>query len=139
MIRRRTHQPRQWKFSWNGVLCLVAAVVFGVIGYVQVEDLYWLRHRGEVVTGTVVDRAGGRSPWIEVRYVTRAGETVTERTSNGDAELGRSIEVIYDREDPERMQANDWGLGYWFPALFFGAATAGFAIGAFVQLRPRRD
>ncbi|MET7279177.1 DUF3592 domain-containing protein [Kribbella sp. NPDC005582] len=130
-------RPRRWKVTWEGIACLIAALVFGAIGTVQIEDLYWLRHRGEVVTGTVVDRVDGRRPSIEVRYTTLAGETFTEYTSNGEGAVGESVEVIYDREEPTRMQTEDWGLGYGLPGVFCGVSVV-FIVAGFVQLRPRR-
>ncbi|MFI7064632.1 DUF3592 domain-containing protein [Kribbella sp. NPDC050124] len=108
-------------------MCLVAAVAVAGFGYGELEDLYWLQHRGEVVQATVLDEYGFRTARIEVRFVTRAGETVTGETANYvDAEVGRTIDVVYDREDPSRMQAADWGFDYWIPAAIFGAGTVLF-------------
>ncbi|GAB3934741.1 hypothetical protein GCM10029976_044120 [Kribbella albertanoniae] len=125
----KAESRRRWLLE--GIGGFVGAVVVAFIGYVQVEDLYWLRHRGEVATGIVVDRkVGGRDSWIEVRYTTKAGRTVTEMTSNfeGEPAVGAPIEVVYDPEEPDRMQAENWGLGYGFPVVFFPLATIGFVV-----------
>nr|WP_238355716.1 DUF3592 domain-containing protein [Kribbella sandramycini] len=134
--RRRHRRDRGWRVSGEFVAFLAAAVGFGVVGAVQIVDLYWLRERGEVVMGTVLEKSSGKSPSIEVRYVTGAGETIVEGTTNyEEAEVGQSIAVIYDPLEPRRMQAEDYGLSYWFPAVFLGVPTVGFLIGAVVNLR----
>lgn len=108
----------------------MASLVFVGIGWAQISDLYWLRHRGEVVTGTVVDRYGSKTVHLEIEYVTKAGRTVRSETSNFDEDhrVGQQIQVIYDREEPERMQAASWGLGYGFPAVAFSLVFIGFAV-----------
>jgi hypothetical protein len=118
------------------VVLLIMAVVFGVIGWLQVVDLHQLRERGEVVTGTVVEKYGARTQHIAVEFVTRKGEKVRAETSNFDqAEVGQQIEVIYDRDDPQTMQAADWGLGYGLIVTMFGLVAVGFAVGGIVKLR----
>ncbi|MFI6675519.1 DUF3592 domain-containing protein [Kribbella sp. NPDC050470] len=120
-------------------MSLVAAVVLAVVCYAELEDLYWLQRRGEVVSAAVLDESGGRTTRIEVRYVTLAGEVVTGETSNyEDAEVGGTIDVVYDRVDPSRMQAAAWGFDYWFPGVFLGGASVGFLIYGINSLWGRR-
>nr|WP_238355715.1 DUF3592 domain-containing protein [Kribbella sandramycini] len=121
---------------------MAVAVVFVVFACIQVNDLYWLRQRGEVVTGTVVDRVDGRSPSIEVRYTTRAGETVTEDTSNAydmdKIRVGAQLDVIYDPEQPDRMQAADFSRSYGWPVIIFGVFSLAAAGGGLAMLRRAR-
>src|SRR5436190_1067526 len=117
-------------------MCLVAAAIFSGLGYHEAHNLYLLKHRGEVVSATVLEESGGKSPHITVRYVTRSGETVTEDTSNyEDADPGETIQVVYDPEDPSRMQAADWGFDYWFPGIL-GLVAAVFLVVGIVGLLP---
>ncbi|MEU4608471.1 DUF3592 domain-containing protein [Kribbella sp. NPDC023972] len=107
-------------------MCAVAAVLLAGAGYAEVEDMYWLQRRGEVVTATVVDEySSGRSgERIDVRFVTRDGRTVETDTSNYlDAEAGTTIQVIYDPVEPTRLQAADYGFDYWLPGVFFGSGS----------------
>lgn len=130
---------RHFKLDLNGVFCFVFAVGVLVLGTVETLDIYWLKQRGEVVTATVVEVHHGRkSSSIDVRYQTKAGETIEDNTSNfNTAPTGQHIPVIYDRENPHRMQAADWGLNYWPEAIWF-AMGLGFACGGAVQLFPKR-
>ncbi|MFK4088690.1 DUF3592 domain-containing protein [Kribbella sp. NPDC020789] len=129
-------KSRRWAITYDGTMLLVAALVFAAIGWFQINDLYWLRHRGEVVTGTVIELSGSKTEHIKVTYVTTAGQTVTSETSNfEDGQVGQQIQVIYDRESPERMQAADWGLGYGFPAVGFSLAFLVFAAGGVLCMR----
>ncbi|WP_410789891.1 DUF3592 domain-containing protein [Kribbella sp. C-35] len=121
----------------EAALSLVAAVVFVGILYFEVHDLYLLKHRGEVVSATVLDESNGKSSSITVRYRTLAGETVTEDTSNyEDADPGDTIQVVYDPKKPSRMQAADWGFDYWIPGVILGLIAAGFLAYGIVGLWP---
>jgi hypothetical protein len=54
-------------------------------------------------------------------YTTLAGKKINNETSNyQQAEVGKPIQIVYDREDPERMQAADWGPDYLAPGIFGG-------------------
>ena len=136
--RRRDHGTRRWRFDREGLMSLVAAVIFSGIGYAEISDLYLLKHRGEVVSATVLDESGGRNSHITVRYLTRAGQTVTGDTSNYfDGDVGETIQVVYDPEEPDRMQAADWGFDYWMPGVIFGIAIVVFLVFGLSQLWSR--
>lgn len=122
--RRQKKRGRlRFRFDLESVMCLVGAVVFATIGTFMLQDLYWLDRRGEVVTATVLDESSGKNPSITVRYVTRAGQTIENDTSNYyEAKVGGTIDVLYDREDPYRMQAADYGTDPWLQIVFFGGA-----------------
>ncbi|GAA1698422.1 hypothetical protein GCM10009745_51060 [Kribbella yunnanensis] len=116
----------------------VAALVFLVVGLVQVADLYWLRHRGEVVTATVgeVQHSRRSTDKIKVTYVTRDGQAVVAKTANyHDAEPGQKLDVRYDRKKPTRMQAADWSLSYTRPLLLYGGVGAFLILLAVLDLR----
>ena len=136
--RSRRHRGRRSVDDrLEGVGCLVAACVFTAIGYFQIHDLYLLQHRGEVVSGTVLHESDGRTPYITVRYRTRAGETVTSDTSNyEDADPGDTIQVVYDPLDPTRMQAADWGFDYWIPGGILGVFVLVFLVVGVARLLP---
>lgn len=109
---------------------LLLTVVFGTIAGFQANDLRWLRERGEVVHGVVTAKEGGKVEEITVQYVTKAGLTVVETTSNFfDAEVGQPIDVVYDREDPYRMQSADYGTDYSGPIIFGVFAVLTLVIG----------
>jgi len=111
-------------------MCLVAAAIFTGLGYHEAHNVYLLKHRGVVVSATVLDESGGKSPHISVRYLTRAGETVTGDTSNYlDADRGDTIQVVYDPKDPSRMQAADWGFDYLFPVVLAIVAAVFLLVG----------
>ncbi|WP_405064609.1 DUF3592 domain-containing protein [Kribbella sp. NBC_01505] len=117
---------------------MVVALVFLVVGLMQLSDLYWLRHRGEVVTARVVSvevHPKGRDT-IKVTYVPRGGQAVAAKTSNyHHAEVGKTIEIRYDREKPDRMQAADWTLSYTFTLLMYGGAGALVVLFALLDVR----
>jgi hypothetical protein len=118
------------------VVLVIMAFVFVGVGWSEVDDLYALRHRGEVVTGTVVDRYGGKTEHLVVEFVTRGGAKVQADTTHFfDAEVGQPIEVIYDRDHPQLMQTTDYGLDYGLPAGLYGLVAVGFAVGGIVKLR----
>ncbi|TDO66764.1 uncharacterized protein DUF3592 [Kribbella sp. VKM Ac-2571] len=121
------HRGKRVDGRLEGALSLVAAAVFIGVGYFEIHDLYLLKHRGEVVSGTVLEESGGRTEYITVKYRTLAGETVTEDTSNyEDADPGDTIQVVYDPKKPSRMQAADFGFDYWIPGVILGLIAAGF-------------
>ncbi|MEU4196150.1 DUF3592 domain-containing protein [Kribbella sp. NPDC026611] len=130
------NRGRRWRFDYEGVACIVLSIVFVAIGYFEVHDLYLLEHRGEVVTGTVLDETGGKTPRITVRYTTLAGEQITSETANYfEAKVGQPIQIVYDRAEPTRMQTAEWGFDDWIPGVGFGAvALLMLAIGV-AQLR----
>ncbi|WP_133785149.1 DUF3592 domain-containing protein [Kribbella sp. VKM Ac-2571] len=127
MRKPSMHRGKRVDGRLEGALSLVAAAVFIGVGYFEIHDLYLLKHRGEVVSGTVLEESGGRTEYITVKYRTLAGETVTEDTSNyEDADPGDTIQVVYDPKKPSRMQAADFGFDYWIPGVILGLIAAGF-------------
>lgn len=134
--RQQDRRRRRWRFDLESVMCLVAAVVLIVIAYYELEDMYLLQHRGQVVSATVLEESGGKHPRITVRYTTVAGEVVTGDTSNYvDADAGQTIQVVYDPERPSRMQAADWGFDYWIPCVMFGLVIVLFVYFGIAGLR----
>lgn len=124
---------RRWRFEPVGAVLLFIALVVAAAGWVDVKDSYLLKQRGEVATATVLDKTTDEhgTTRIDVRFATRAGETVRARTENyKHAQKGEPIEVVYDPLHPQRMQAADWSLGYWKKALVFGAGVLGLLIAA---------
>ncbi|GAB3934744.1 hypothetical protein GCM10029976_044130 [Kribbella albertanoniae] len=123
--------------DFRAVGAFVVALGFVVAACVQSADVYFLRERGVVVTGTVLKEHDTRkSSWVEVRYVTLAGDEIVNDTSRyKSAEVGQPIDVIYDRQNPERMQAADWGLGYGFNLLVFGGFAALLVLAGILQLK----
>jgi hypothetical protein len=129
----------RFRFDLESVMCLVAAGLMAAIGAFMVRDLYWLDRRGEVVTATVLDESSRKNPSITVRYVTRAGQTIENDTSNYyEAKVGGTIDVLYDREDPYRMQAADYGTDPWVQIVIFGGVTLVFLAFGVAGLWPER-
>jgi Protein of unknown function (DUF3592) len=132
--RQKKRAMRRWGFAVGGLKWLFVAIILLGVGYAEAEDTYVLQHRGVVATGTVLHKnvplKGSTS--ITVRFVTAAGKTVKADTSNFlDAEVGQTIQVVYDPADPTRMQAADWGFDYWLPGIMFGGALAMVAAAIF--------
>ncbi|GAB3824054.1 DUF3592 domain-containing protein [Kribbella italica] len=122
--RREGRSGRQWDF--DGVLYLVVGCVALAFGCWLARDVYYLQHRGEVVPATVLHKTNGKNERIDVRYTTKAGETIEDSTTNFvDATVGGTIDVVYDPQEPTRMQATDWGYDYVLPGLV-GAFGIGF-------------
>jgi hypothetical protein len=147
---KRTNAGRAygWAAFW-----FTAAVVFGVLGGIQLWHIHSLRLRGEVVLGQVLasdiphcngERGGCTHPhrdWIDVEYVTLAGQKIRQRTTGGirdDAAVGGWIEVRYDREHPRQVQDAYSPLGYTVPLAVSGSFTALFLVFAVLLLRKRR-
>lgn len=140
-----------WKFRFDrdAVVFLLASGLLAVGGVAAGWDTYCLDQRGVVVDATVVGERTGKKARIDVRYVTRGGETIEKRVANlRAAEVGDDIQVLYDPQNPRRMQPTDWGLSYnrvalWFAgAIGFGAAGVlcafGFLADQRAWLRTRR-
>ena len=132
--RQKQRTKRRWGFSIDGLKWLFVAIILLGVCYAAAEDTYVLQHRGVVATGTVLHKnvplKGSTS--ITVRFVTASGKTVKADTSNFvDAEVGQTIQVVYDPADPNRMQAADWGFDYWLPAIFGGGVLAMLAAALF--------
>jgi hypothetical protein len=110
-----------------------------LIAAAMAEDTYWLSQRGEVVTATVLGEKsdGGRANTkrLMVRYTTLAGVQIDNDTTNYDEDkVGPTIDVVYDREDPVRMQAADWGTDYVSPGVLGGLAVIILVAGAFLLI-----
>jgi hypothetical protein len=137
--RQKKRGRLTFQFDLESVMSLVAAVVMATVGTFMLQDLYWLERRGEVVTATVLDESSGKNPSITVRYVTRAGQAIENDTSNYfEATVGGTIDVLYDREYPYRMQAADYGTDPWLLVGIFGAVTLFFLGFGVVGLWPER-
>lgn len=136
-------------YSW-AAFCLTAALVFGILGGIQLWDIHSLRLRGEVVPAQVVDsdflHCATRScshkhrDWIDVEYVTLSGQRIRQRTGKfrASAAVGGWIEVRYDREHPRHVQDASSGLGYPAPIALSGSFTVLFVVFAALLLRKRR-
>jgi hypothetical protein len=127
--RYRTERSRRrWHWDVNGLLILVGAVFLLSLGFWMARDTYLLQQRGEVVEATVLDVSSGRNARLDVRYTTKAGRTLEDSTSNFvDDTVGGTVEVVYDPEEPTRMQAADWGFDYVPPGLLGVAGVTAVA------------
>ncbi|ONI78426.1 hypothetical protein BWI15_00690 [Kribbella sp. ALI-6-A] len=129
--RYRTERSRRrWHWDGDGLITLLFAIGVLAFAFWVGRDTYLLQHRGEVVPATVLDLSTGKNARIEVRYTTKAGQTVQDSTSNFDeATVGGTVEVVYDPEEPTRMQATDWGFDYVLPGLLGAVGVAALAAG----------
>ncbi|GAB2570525.1 DUF3592 domain-containing protein [Kribbella endophytica] len=120
----------KWRRRYEGAAMLLLTVVFGALAWAEADDLRWLRERGAVVPAVVLAKEGWKTERITVRYETLAGQTIVERTSNFlEADQGQTIDVVYDREDPHRMQSADYGTDYSGPIIFGVFAVLTLVIG----------
>jgi hypothetical protein len=112
------------------VVGVLAALGFVVAAGWQTYDIRTLSSRGVLTTAAVVGESHGRDPRITVRFTTAAGEVVQADTANykEPADPGDTIEIVYDPQDPHRLQAADWGYDYWLPAICLGG---GVLVGAY--------
>ncbi|WP_432946293.1 DUF3592 domain-containing protein [Kribbella sp. CA-253562] len=127
--RHRTERSRRrWRWDVNGLLTLAGAVFLLALGFWMARDAYLLQHRGEVVEATVLDVSSGRNARLDVRYTTKAGQTIEDSTSNFDEDaVGGTVDVVYDPAEPTRMQAADWGFDYVLPGLLGVAGVTALA------------
>lgn len=80
--------------------------------------MWVLTARGVVVWAALIQEHGGDDPWIEVEFTTAAGETVRADTSLYRLPDGAfHLDVVYDPQDPGRMQGADPGPDYILPGL----------------------
>jgi hypothetical protein len=121
-----TKAKRRWHVAPEGLMFVFVAVTMAGVGYAEIEDAYWLERRGEVVTATIVreddpdERAGS---YVDVRFTTRTGRVVEAETEVDDeVEVGQTIQVVYDRENPLRMQTADSPLDYSLGFILAGGA-----------------
>ncbi len=119
-VAARQHREGRGRRRWDFdvVLYLVVGCVAVAFAFWLARDVYYLQHRGEVVPATVLDMTDGKNERIKVRYTTKAGETIEDSTANFvDATVGGTIDVVYDPQEPTRMQATDWGFDYVLPGI----------------------
>lgn len=116
MSRRRGR--RRWP-RWAEV-AVSAAFALGSLtaGVWMASDIHVLASRGVVVPADVVAEHGGRDSWVEVEFTTLTGDRVRGETSNvKDLHGSRTLDIVYDSQDPSRLQAADWGFDYWLPGI----------------------
>jgi hypothetical protein len=118
------------RLQWGASIIAVLSMAF--VGVVLYADFILLSYRGKIVPAAVLDEWGTKTrsgPTIEVRYVTRGGQTVVDTTSNfkGSVNVGDQIDVVYDPKNPQRMQAADYGFDHFSPAVWLIGA-AGLAL-----------
>lgn len=142
MNHELTDRPRRQQAIRPGLFCLAAALLLSAWVWTTAEDTYWLSHRGEVTTATVISnepqRNGGTT--LTVSFTTLTGFKTTSDTSNHHyTGVGKTIEIRYDREYPDRMQSADWGSDYRQPIILGGAAALALLIGAALIIGRRVD
>lgn len=123
-----------WKFAVHreAILFLLGAGMLAGGGVMAAWDTYLLDQRGVVATATVLDErpSGKQMTRIDVRFVTAGGQTVEADTEHYfSAEVGREIQVLYDPENPQRLQAANWDLDYQIAMIWFGGALVFTAAG----------
>ena len=140
------------RLTWPRILLGVAlgvALLIGGIG--QWRDHAALHDHGRPATAQVLDVHGGRSTWVQVRFVTAAGDQVVADLSDPPSgallTVGESIAVRYDPADPdgrvEFVGDDQAGLTRWFlmvtgPLLLALAGAAGVRRLAADRRRGRR-
>lgn len=111
------------------------AVMMAGVGYSEIADNLALERRGEVVVATVLHKetAPRSGEPIDIRFVTKDGQTVETTTENySEAEVGQRIQVVYDPMKPTRVQSADLEYDYREPAIVFGGgAVAGLVVSLF--------
>lgn len=134
MSRRYWPFRRRWRRWVELTVVGAGAVGFLAAGGWQAYDVYRLSTRGVVVHATMIEEHdSGRDHWIEMEYTNRTGALVHGETSNfRDADRTNLFDVVYDPDDPTRVQAADWGFDYWLPGvcLVIGSALAGLTLHA---------
>ncbi|WP_328334405.1 DUF3592 domain-containing protein [Kribbella sp. NBC_00382] len=134
------HRPRL-RATAPGLFCLAIALLLTAFAWDKAEDVYWLSRRGEVVTATVLSEDHPRrgDPYITVGYTTSDGSKLTNTTSDYDhAEVGKPLQIRYDRGYPDRLQAADRPLSYRDVYLQGAAAAFLFLLAAALLIGRRR-
>jgi hypothetical protein len=123
------------------LICLAIALLLLALAWDRAQDVYWLSRRGEVVTTTVLSEEHPRrgDPYITVGYTTSEGSKLTNTTSDYDhAEVGKPLQIRYDRGYPDRVQASDQTLTYHDVYVQGGAAAVLFLLAAALLIGRRR-
>jgi Protein of unknown function (DUF3592) len=117
---------RRWRVAPEGVMFAFVAVALAGTGYAEIDDNHALQRRGVVTTATVLSkendpRAGAE---IKLRFLRQDGRPIEVTTENyQEADVGQTIQVVYDPMDPARVQATDWGYDDRTPLLVFGGGS----------------
>ncbi|MEV0289716.1 MULTISPECIES: DUF3592 domain-containing protein [unclassified Kribbella] len=126
-----TREKRRWRVAPEGVIFVFIAVLMAGVGYSEIQDELALERRGEVVTATVLHKetAPRSGEPIDIRFVTKDGETVETTTENySAAEVGQRIQVVYDPMKPTRVQSADLGYEYQSSVVVFGGGAVAILV-----------
>lgn len=122
---------------WVPRACLGLAVVLLAIGAVTLVHAVRFVQGAERATGTVIDldsetSDGGGGDLVyypRVRFTTAEGQTVEFRSSSGSSsppDVGDSVEVLYDPDDPHDAQLSGF-FSLWLWPIALGGVGIGFA------------
>ena len=105
---------QRWAYLGLGVFMLVLGIFF----YLNSNQF---RNNAETATSTVVDfvvQTDTSCPLL--RFTTKAGESVdaVSDVCNNNMQIGDTVELFYDPDQPDRIQVNNSAQSLWIPAFF---------------------
>jgi hypothetical protein len=103
-------KTQRWAYLGLGVLMLVLGAFF----YFNANQF---RGNAEKATGTVVDFAAvGENTCPIVRFTTSSGQNVDAVADVCSAQMGDSVEIFYDPDQPDRIQVDNPTQSLYIPA-----------------------
>ena len=101
---------QRWAYLGLGALMLVLGIFF----YFNANQF---RGSAEKATGTVVDfTAVGENTCPVVRFITSDGQRVDAVADVCSAQIGDTVEIFYDPEQPDRIQVDNPTQSLYIPA-----------------------
>lgn len=115
---------QRWAYLGLGVLMLVLGIFF----YFNANQF---RANAEKATGTVVDfTAVGENTCPVVRFTTSSGQSVDAVADVCSAQMGDSLELFYDPNQPDRIQVDNPTQSLYIPAFLVMFGLYGLLQGA---------
>lgn len=109
------------------------------LGVATAWDTLQLQLHGESTQGQVTDLTfGGKQKVVTVRFTTSDGRVVVAADRGTLLPDAGTVDVRYDRRDPERIRIGDWQSFYTKAAVLGAGGIALVAVGLWILTAPRR-
>lgn len=131
-MRRRL----RWTIASIPVLIGLGLIYLGVATGWDTLQLQW---HGESTRGQVTDRTfAGKQKIVTVRFTTSDGRVVAAADHGRLLPDSGTVDVRYDRRDPQRIRIGDWQSFYLKAGVLGGGGVVLLAIAAWILTAPRR-
>ena len=129
---------RRLRWTIASILVLVGLGLI-YLGTMTAWDTLQLQWHGESAQGQVIDRTfGGKQKVVTVRFTTPDGREVVAADHGPLLPESGTVDVRYDRRDPQRIRIGDWQSFYTKAAVLGAGGVALVAIGLWIDRRRRR-